>query len=55
MSNENESLAGKVFNVGKVCVPDFPNISYRYPLAPIKKIRTANRYCNYEKVFKQRF
>lgn len=30
MANENESLAGKVFKVGKVRVHDFPNISYRH-------------------------
>ena len=29
MGKENESLAGKVFNVGKFRVHDFPNISYR--------------------------
>lgn len=35
MGKENESLAGKGFNVGKVRVPDFPSISYRRPLPAI--------------------
>ena len=36
MGKDNESLAGKSFNVGKVRVHELPNISYRHRLGVIE-------------------
>lgn len=42
MGKDNVSVAGKVFNVGKVRVHGSPNISYRQTLAA--SLKTTQRY-----------